>query len=123
MIQKSEITPKNVKAYIQGKVRYYLFYHSKRWMRNLIRLHIFEQINYRIKVMDKECYENGSCKMCGCETTALQMANKQCGKPCYPEMMNKAKWSFFKFKEQIAFYYYAGDKRKFEMRITKTYKK
>lgn len=27
--------------------------------------------------------------MCGCHTTALQMANKSCDKPYYPPMMSK----------------------------------
>ena len=42
--------------------------------------------------MDKQCYEEGQCKMCGCQTTALQMANKACDKPCYPSMMSKRDW-------------------------------
>ena len=42
--------------------------------------------------MDTKCYTAGECKLCGCETTALQMANKQCDKPCYPPMMSKGKW-------------------------------
>ncbi len=46
--------------------------------------------------MDEECYEMGSCKICGCETTALQMCSKSCNKPCYPPMMNKKQWKKFK---------------------------
>lgn len=46
--------------------------------------------------MAKECYINGSCKLCGCTTTALQMAAKPCDNPCYPEMMSKTKWKEFK---------------------------
>lgn len=42
--------------------------------------------------MDPECYVKGQCKMCGCTTTALQMANKSCPKPCYPKMMNRKQW-------------------------------
>ena len=49
--------------------------------------------------MDTECYEQGSCKICHCDTTALQMANKACGKPCYPKMMNKADWLEFKVRQ------------------------
>jgi hypothetical protein len=51
--------------------------------------------------MDKECYENGSCKMCGCNTTALQMANKACPKPCYPKMISKKEWKEFKTKTEF----------------------
>ena len=42
--------------------------------------------------MDKQCYNEGQCKMCGCQTTALQMANKACDKPCYPSMLSKSQW-------------------------------
>jgi phospholipase C len=49
--------------------------------------------------MDKECYENGSCKICGCATTALQMADKQCDKPCYPKMMSRSIWYQFSNKQ------------------------
>jgi hypothetical protein len=45
--------------------------------------------------MDKNCFYNGSCHMCGCETTALQMANKSCKKPCYPAMMNRKEWKTY----------------------------
>lgn len=60
-----------------------------------MRLHIHEQIDQRIKWMDRECYNEGSCKMCGCQTTHLQMSNKACDKPCYPSMMNKRQWKEF----------------------------
>lgn len=82
-------------AYLQGYYRYHLYYSNFKW---LIRNHILEQIQWRISVMDIECFKRGSCKLCGCDTTALQMANKQCGKPCYPKMMNKKDWLLFKNK-------------------------
>lgn len=103
MIQRNEITFKNVLAYIQGNVRYQLFY--SKHLKKLIRLHIFEQISYRIKVMDKECLAKGECKLCGCETTALQMADKACNKPCYPPMMSKEVWKAYKIIEGICFIY------------------
>ena len=53
--------------------------------------------------MNPDCYSEGSCQMCGCETTALQMANKTCPKPCYPKMMNKKNWEDFKKKYYICF--------------------
>jgi hypothetical protein len=45
--------------------------------------------------MDQECFFAGQCKMCGCQTTALQMASKACDKPCYPTMMDKKEWHRF----------------------------
>lgn len=92
MKQKKKFS--DIFAYFQGYYRYTLYYSKNfKW---LIRKHIFEQIVWRISVMDIECYEKGSCKICGCDTTALQMADKQCGKPCYPNMMNKKEWLKFK---------------------------
>lgn len=92
-MRKEELNFSNVIHYIVGNLRYKLYYS---WMHFLIRKHIFEQITFRIQVMDKECYNNGQCKLCGCETTALQMANKPCNKPCYPKMMNKKEWVEYK---------------------------
>ncbi len=96
---KAPITLGNIWSYIQGNIRYYFFYHK--YLKKLIRLHIFEQIVYRISVMDPKCYAEGYCKECGCNTTALQMANKQCNKPCYPEMMGKKDWENFKKENKI----------------------
>lgn len=102
-MNKTKPSLPNIIAYIQGWIRYYLYYSRFKF---LIRKHIRDQIDFRIKFMDKECYENGSCKLCGCATTALQMADKQCDKPCYPPMMNKRRWNrFYKFSEP----YYIGD--------------
>lgn len=80
-------------AYIQGNLRYKLYYSR---FKSLLRTHIVEQIDVRINSMDKQCYNEGQCKMCGCKTTALQMANKACEKPCYPKMMDKSTWSSMK---------------------------
>lgn len=86
----------NIFAYVLGYYRYHLFYSNH--FKFLIRKHIFEQIEWRIYVMDDDCYMQGSCKKCGCDTTALQMANKACEKPCYPKMMSKKEWKKFKEK-------------------------
>lgn len=83
---------KDVFYYFQGNWRYKIYYSPFKF---LLRKHILQQIDYRIKWMDQECFNEGSCKLCGCETTALQMCNKSCDKPCYPPMMNKEHWSLF----------------------------
>lgn len=80
--------------YLLGNLRYKLFY--SKHLKSFIRSHIFEQIEYRFNWMDIDCYVSGSCKQCGCETTKLQMANKSCEKPCYPEMMGRKQWTGFK---------------------------
>lgn len=92
-MNKAKTTPSNIRAYILGNFRYWAFYSKNfKW---LIRTHILEQIEFRIRVMEQECYDEGSCKMCGCTTTALQMANKSCDKPCYPPMFSARKWIKF----------------------------
>lgn len=85
-----QLTIKNIIAYLQGNIRYALYYSRFKF---LIRKHIREQIKIRIDSMDRECFNNGSCKLCGCKTTALQMANKACDKPCYPKMFSRKKWN------------------------------
>ncbi len=86
----SRINVSNMLAYIQGNYRYKLYYSRFKW---LLRPHIVEQIDVRINSMDRQCYNEGQCKLCGCKTTALQMANKACEKPCYPKMIDKVTWT------------------------------
>lgn len=85
---------RDIRAWFEGNYRYNIYY-SLDWGW-LMRPHIREQIDWRINIMDKECYSSGQCKICGCQTTALQMANKRCDKPCYPRMMNKRSWAALK---------------------------
>jgi len=92
---KPKKNPKNIWAYIQGNIRYQLYYSR---FQKLLPKHIREQYRYRLEMMDEECYMTGSCKLCGCQTTQLQMANKSCEKPCYPPMMNRKKWKQYKVK-------------------------
>jgi len=91
---KAKINLKNVLAYIQGNVRYWIYY--SKYFKWLMRRFIREQISARIESMERECYDNGICKLCGCSTTALQMSNKPCDKPCYPKMMSRNLWKAFK---------------------------
>lgn len=88
-----QINTKNIKAFFQGKLRYKIYYSIFAF---LLLPHIREQIYCRIDSMDKQCYEEGQCKMCGCQTTALQMANKECDKPCYPRMLSRKDWNYLK---------------------------
>ena len=92
-MEKAKPTLKNIIAYIQGKLRYKLYYSNFVF---LIRPHIREQIQARINSMDQECYNAGECKICGCQTTHLQMADKACDKPCYPRMLNSREWNLMK---------------------------
>lgn len=85
---------KDVIAYLQGNIRYFLYYNK--YLNFLIPKHIKEQYIYRLNSMDKECLNNGSCKECGCKTTHLQFANKACDGNCYPAMENKYNWEITK---------------------------
>lgn len=98
---KAKVNFKNALAYLQGKYRYQIYYGFRlkwKWLnlKWLMRPHIRQQIYARIDSMDTDCYLAGQCKLCGCETTALQMANKACDKPCYPKMMSKSEWQDMK---------------------------
>lgn len=97
---KAKINIKNIISYITGNIRYYLFYSKRLYI--LIPKHIREQINMRIEQMDQDCYNQGSCLVCGCETPHLQMADKACDKPCYPTMMNREDWK--RFKKEVPAY-------------------
>lgn len=105
---KAKVNLPNIIAYLVGNVRYRLYYSSFKY---LIRKHVREQIDYRIKFMKKECYVNGTCIICGCATTALQMSNKACDSPCYPPMLNSWEWGRFKagcYYEYKGYYFHKG---------------
>ena len=91
---KAKITLPNIKAFIEGTLRY-RFYYSK-WFGFLIQKHIREQIDCRIKSMREICYKQGYCEECGCKTTHLQMANKSCAGYCYPSLYSKKGWQNLK---------------------------
>lgn len=85
----TKTTLKEKLDYFVAQYRYWCYYNGKRhWLRD----HIIEQYKWRIEEMDPQCYIEGQCKKCGCETTKLQFANRACDKPCYPAMMNKKDW-------------------------------
>lgn len=111
MIVKEKKTIRNILYYLQGNYRYYFYYGGElsrkyafiAWLRKrMIRSHIKDQIVHRIKWMNQICYAQGSCIMCGCETTALQMCNRSCNKPCYPPMMNRKLWKRFINRQPVA---------------------
>ena len=90
---KAKINYENIVAYMQGNFRYKLYYSKFNF---LIPLYIREQIDSRITSMKEECYNDGSCIMCGCKTTALQMATKPCDGDCYPKMLTRKEWRYLK---------------------------
>ena len=93
-VNRKQLSINNAFAYLQGNIRYFMYYRPV--LRKLIPSHIREQIDFRIVSMNEECYRSGSCVKCGCATTALQMANKPCEGECYPKMLNRSAWRFFR---------------------------
>jgi len=79
--------------YIYSHYRYRLYYSET--FGHLMRPHIREQIDFRIQVMNKDCYTSGSCKHCGCTTTHLQMSNRMCEGKEYPPILDKDHWDMF----------------------------
>ena len=58
----SQVTWKNVKAYIQGNLRYKLYYSNFKF---LIPKYIREQIEIRINSIPEECLMSGQCQLRG----------------------------------------------------------
>ena len=90
---KAKINVKNILYYLQGNFRYKAYYSRFNYV---IRKHIKEQIDVRIRSMRETCYNNGVCDICGCQTTALQMCDKACEGFCYPKMLSKKEWETLK---------------------------
>jgi len=97
-MNRSRVSIGNIWYYIQGNIRYRLYYSKFSWM---ISDYIREQIIFRINSMNRQCYERGSCVVCGCTTTQLQMSNKACDGNCYPKMFSKGEWDKLKFRDSI----------------------
>lgn len=98
MVEHRKYSLRNIVAYIQGNLRYKLYYSRLLYgvdLSWLLPKWLKEQIELRIDSMDRQCYNEGSCKICGCKTTALQFANKACDKPCYPSMLSRKQWEIF----------------------------
>lgn len=86
---------KNIYAYLQGNFRYWIYYKCP-ILKFIVPNHIWEQIEVRIKSITAECYNQGFCRHCSCTVTQLQFANKPCGEPCYPVMVDRFWWTFIK---------------------------
>jgi len=92
-IIKGERKVSDVWYFFQGHIREY-FYYSK--CKFLMRKHIQEQFEWRLKQIDKVCYSTGQCKICECSIPALTFADKQCEGKCYYPMMKKKQWNDYK---------------------------
>lgn len=87
---KHEITPSNVKAFIEGN--------SKMAYDALVGLptYLKEQIEYR-KSKCPDCLEAGVCKHCGCSVPGKMYVTTSCNdSERFPDLMDEKKWQEFK---------------------------
>lgn len=80
--------------YLFSQYRYLIYYHKLPQF--LMRSYIREQIDFRLKVMNSTCYDQGACVHCGCTTTNLQMSNRICEGEEYPPLLTQREWHLFK---------------------------
>ena len=101
MLKLKDITPKNIKAFIQGYIRKWLIgFFDKRLK------HINEIVAWRKQQVEEkspECISSGQCVVCSCKTPELFYSDKPCSSnsPCYPRMQSKEEWISFKNKNSI----------------------
>jgi hypothetical protein len=86
-------------AYTQGNIRFKLY--ESTYFKWLLRTHIRQQIEYRMTQIKKECFVKGSCVHCGCAVPQLQMADKTCPGKCYPRMMGRSAWEFYRLRNNV----------------------
>lgn len=91
-----KVTLNNVKSFIEGNYRYYLY--------KLINTpqHLKEQYSYRIQVCKDTCVANRKCKYCGCPPIKKAFSNSSCndGK-LFPDLMNEQEWNKYKKENKI----------------------
>jgi hypothetical protein len=110
---------KNILSWLQGNLRYKIYYSKFSF---LIPRFIKEQFETRVKSIPESCYLNGSCDLCGCETTKLQFANKPCAGSCYPEFLSKKEWvrtKLTKFTPDASYYLHEGKFKKININPVK----
>jgi len=87
----------NIKGFLQGNFRKMM---TDLGLDNTIPEHIQEQIQWRLSVMNIECYNNKECP-CKCAVPAKQFEDRSCENQCYPEMMNETDWRDYKSQHNI----------------------
>ena len=88
--KKAKITPSNIRGFIQGNFRKLV-----EDLPGIIPDYIYEQIQWRLTIMDENCLRDKQCP-CTCSVPAKQYEDRPCENSCYPPMMNKDQWEEFK---------------------------
>lgn len=86
-VRSRSLTWEDVTSWLVGSARLYFYRKDP----TLLPDHIVQQFEWRQDQVPAECL-NGACKVCGCSTPGLFMANKSCDAECYPPMMSRKKW-------------------------------
>jgi len=91
----SDITLKNVKAFIQGNARLL----GDRF--GMVDKHVQEQVAWRATLCT-DCAEAGECKVCGCSVPGKWYVNKSCNDgERFPDMMDAETWEKYKNENNI----------------------
>lgn len=91
----SQINPKNIKGFLQGNFRKFMEDYP-----GIIGDHIYEQVQYRLGIMDENCLKNKQCP-CTCSVPNKQYEDRQCENKCYGDMLSKENWEQFKKENNI----------------------
>lgn len=91
----SQINLSNIKGFVQGNFRKFMEDYP-----GIVGDHIYEQVQYRLGIMDENCLKNKQCP-CTCSVPEKQYENRQCENSCYGDMLNKQEWEDFKKKNNI----------------------
>lgn len=83
-----DITWYNIKNYIQGTYRYWLYKNDIAFLPK----HIIEQVEDR-KLLCDFCWDNQEALCCGCKTPEVYFSDKSCLLGKFPKMMNKDDWN------------------------------
>lgn len=98
--KKAQITPSNVKGFIQGNFRKFIIGLEEYGIP--IPKHIKEQAAWRliqVKQKSPECFNQDKCIHCGCQVSAKVFEDRACSNtedPCYPTMQSESDWNTFK---------------------------
>lgn len=88
----SQITPTNVKNFVQGNYNYYISRPP----------HIEEQANYRA-FLCQDCHTSGRCSHCGCKTPQMFFSpSKVDALKKWGKMLDPTEWSVFKTTVEYA---------------------
>lgn len=92
-----DLTPENIKAYLQGNIRLLL---DEKF--NTLAPHLKEQVAYRAFMCKDSCMLEGVCQTCGCELPGKLYVTRSCNKgEKFPDLMDEEDWNNFKIENKV----------------------